>query len=223
MDDSSISREVLNPDSGNTLLRRRLLQAGCAGVLGLTLGSPLANAMYHIDPPADAGAEAMAPTPECSDGDDPTPRQGAGPFYTPDTPHRASLLEPGLRGTPLVLVGYVLRTDCQPLANVLLDFWQSNSEGRYDNQGYTLRGHQFTDANGQYRLETIVPGLYPGRTRHIHVRLQAPNTRAITTQLYFPGVAQNERDFIYDPILLVRALDSPAQKMKAQFDFVLRV
>ena len=119
--------------------------------------------MYHEDPPAEPGAAAMTPTPECSDGDDPTPRQGAGPFYTPDTPHRASLLEPGLRGTPLVLVGYVLRTNCQPLANVLLDFWQSNSEGRYDNQGYILRGHQFTDASGQYRLETIVPGLYPGR------------------------------------------------------------
>ena len=221
--DIKISRSVRNPNSGNALPRRRLLQAGCAGVLGLTFGGGTAGAMYHTDPPAETGAAAMAPTPECSDGDDPTPRQGAGPFYTPDTPHRASLLEPGLRGTPLVLVGYVLQTNCQPLANALLDFWQSNSEGRYDNQGYTLRGHQFTDANGQYRLETIMPGLYPGRTRHIHVRLQAPHSRAITTQLYFPGVAQNERDFIYDPLLLVRSLESPAQAMKAQFDFVLRV
>ena len=207
----------------NTWPRRRLLQAGYAGVLGLTLGRPLANAMYHVEPAAEAENAALAPTPECRDGDEPTPRQGAGPFYTPDTPHRASLLEPGMPGTPLVLVGNVLRTDCQPLAGVLLDFWQSNDKGRYDNQGYTLRGHQFTDANGQFRLETIVPGLYPGRTRHIHVRVQAPHARAITTQLYFPGVAQNERDFIYDPLLLVRALESPAHKMKAQFDFVLRV
>ena len=209
--------------NGNPLPRRRLLQAGCAGVLGLTFSSPLTNAMYHVDPPAEADTAGMAPTPECSDGDEATPRQGAGPFYTPDSPHRASLLEPGMPGTPLVLVGYVLQTSCQPLAGVLLDFWQSDDAGRYDNQGYTLRGHQFTDANGQYRLKTIVPGLYPGRTRHIHVRAQAPNTRAITTQLYFPGVAQNERDFIYDPLLLVRSLESPSQEMKAQFDFVLRV
>ena len=209
--------------NGNPLPRRRLLQAGCAGVLGLTFRSPLANAMYHVDPPAEPDAAAMAPTPECSDGDEPTPRQGAGPFYTPDSPHRASLLEPGMPGTPLVLVGHVLQTSCQPLAGVLLDFWQSNDAGRYDNQGYTLRGHQFTDANGQYRLETIVPGLYPGRTRHIHVRAQAPDTRAITTQLYFPGVAQNERDFIYDPLLLVKHLESQSQEMKTQFDFVLRV
>ena len=203
--------------------RRRLLQAGYAGVLGLTFGSPFASAMYHTDPPAETDAAAMAPTPECSDGDEPTPRQGAGPFYTPDTPHRASLLEPGLPGTPLVLVGYALQTNCQPLTNVLLDFWQADSGGRYDNQGYTLRGHQFTDVNGQYRLETIVPGHYPGRTLHIHVRVQAPHSRAITTQLYFPDVPQNERDFIYDPHLLVRPLDAPAQRVKAQFDFVLRV
>ena len=220
--DTNTSRIVQSPKPGDALPRRRLLQVGCAGVLGLTFGGRIAGAMYHTDPPAEAGADAMAPTPECSDGDHPTPRQGAGPFYTPDTPHRASLLEPGLRGTPLVLVGYVLQTNCQPLANVLLDFWQADSKGRYDNQGYTLRGHQFTDANGLYRLETVVPGLYPGRTRHVHVRLQAPNKRAITTQLYFPDVDQNQRDFIYDPLLLVRPLDAPAQTKKAQFDFVLR-
>ena len=220
--DSDRARQARNRNE-NTWPRRRLLQAGYAGVLGLTFGSPLARAMYHIDPPAEAENAALAPTPECRDGDEPTPRQGAGPFYTPDTPQRASLLEPGLPGTPLVLVGNVLQTNCQPLAGVLLDFWQSDNEGRYDNQGYTLRGHQFTDANGQYRLETIVPGLYPGRTRHIHVRVQSPRARAITTQLYFPGVAQNERDFIYDPLLLVRALESPPLGMKAQFDFVLRI
>lgn len=220
--DSDRAHQAQNRNE-NTWPRRRLLQAGYAGVLGLTLSHPLANAMYHVEPAAEGESAALAPTPECRDGDEPTPRQGAGPFYTPDTPHRASLLEPGMPGTPLVLVGHVLETSCQPLAGVLLDFWQSDDEGRYDNQGYTLRGHQFADGNGQYRLQTIVPGLYPGRTRHIHVRVQAPNTRAITTQLYFPNVPQNERDFIYDPRLLVRTLESPTHEMKAQFDFVLRV
>ena len=158
--DTNSSRQARDR-TRNAWPRRRLLQAGCASVLGLTFSSPLANAMYHIDPPAEPDAAAMAPTPECRDGDEPTPRQGAGPFYTPDSPQRASLLEPGLPGTPLVLVGHVLQTSCQPLAGVLLDFWQADDEGRYDNQGYTLRGHQFTDANGQYRLETIVPASIP--------------------------------------------------------------
>ena len=166
--DTDNARQMTRKRNESAWPRRRLLQAGYAGVLGLTLGSRFASAMYHTDPQAEV--DAMAPTPECSDGDDPTPRQGAGPFYTPDTPQRASLLEPGVNGTPLVLVGYALQTNCQPLANVLLDFWQSNDQGRYDNRGYTLRGHQFTDANGQYRLETILPGLYPGR--------HPPHTRA---------------------------------------------
>lgn len=216
------SQEASAPKPRISLARRRLLQAGCAGVLGLTFSGRLVSALHHGAEAAEAENATLAPTPECSDGDEPTPRQGAGPFYTPDTPHRASLLEPGLAGTPLVLVGNVLQTNCKPLANVLLDFWQADDSGRYDNRGYTLRGHQFTDANGQYRLETIVPGLYPGRTRHIHVRLQAPHGRAITTQLYFPNVSQNERDFIYDPLLVVRPLDAPAQRAKAQFDFVVQ-
>lgn len=222
MDTDSARQQAPNRNE-NVWPRRRLLQAGYAGVLGLTLGGRLANALHHGAASAKPERAAMAPTPECRDGNEPTPRQGAGPFYTPDTPQRASLLEPGLPGTRLVLVGHVLQTDCQPLAGVLLDFWQADNEGRYDNQGYTLRGHQFTDASGQYRLETIVPGLYPGRTRHIHVRAQAPHSRAITTQLYFPDVTQNERDFIYDPLLLVQPLDPPPQGMKARFDFVLRV
>ncbi len=221
--DTDSAHQARDRKTGNAWPRRRLLQAGCAGVLGLTFRDPLANAMHHGAAPAKPDTAALAPTPECRDGDEPTPRQGAGPFYTPDSPQRASLIDPGLPGTPLVLVGHVLQTNCQSLAGVLLDFWQADNAGRYDNQGYTLRGHQFTDANGRYRLATIVPGLYPGRTRHIHVRLQAPNARAITTQLYFPGVSQNERDFIYDPRLLVRPLDSSPPGTKAQFDFVLRV
>ncbi len=42
---------------------------------------------------------------------------------------------------------------------------------------------------GRYTLETIVPGEYPGRTQHIHVKVQAPNGPILTTQIYFPGVA----------------------------------
>src|SRR5204862_188663 len=77
-------------------------------------------------------------------------------------------------------------------------------EGReHDNAGFRLRGHQLTDAEGRYRLETILPGVYPGRTRHIHVKAQAPSRPALTTQLYFPGEAGNARDGIFDPELLV--------------------
>ncbi|ETX04215.1 MAG: hypothetical protein ETSY2_30035, partial [Candidatus Entotheonella gemina] len=139
-------------------------------------------------------------------------------------PKRSSLLEAGTKGIPIVVTGLVLNTRCEPLAGVLLDFWQTDAEGVYDNQGYTMRGHQFADAKGQYRLETVMPGLYPGRTRHIHVKVQAPHGRVLTTQLYFPNEVQNKRDSIYDERLEVAMPpSSSAAQPVARFDFVLKV
>ena len=147
----------------------------------------------------------LTPTPQCADDDDdPTPSQTEGPFFTPRSPARASLLESGLKGTRLTVTGMVLTRGCRPVPGALVDFWQADDEGEYDNDGYRLRGHQFTDAQGRYRLDTIVPGLYPGRTRHIHVKVQAPQKPVLTTQLYFPGEARNQRDGIFHPDLVMK-------------------
>jgi protocatechuate 3,4-dioxygenase beta subunit len=133
-------------------------------------------------------SSAVQPTPACSDGDDePTPSETEGPYFKPNSPERASLLESGLGGTRLTVQGRVLSTACAPIAGALLDFWQADDSGNYDNAGFRLRGHQYTDASGRFTLETIVPGLYPGRTRHVHVKAQAPNGPIVTTQLYFPN------------------------------------
>jgi protocatechuate 3,4-dioxygenase beta subunit len=102
-----------------------------------------------------------------------------------------------------------------------VDFWQADDRGEYDNAGYRLRGHQFTDDAGRYRLETIVPGHYPGRTRHLHVRVQAPNGPVLTTQLYFPDEPANQRDGIFTPELVMKVRDVDAGKL-ATFDFVLQ-
>jgi len=156
-----------------------------------------------------AGAPLLAPTPECGDADDlaATVPQTAGPFYTPDTPERRSLLEPGMPGTRLVVTGYVYSTDCQPISGALLDFWQADDAGVYDNQGCRLRGHQFADEDGRFELETIVPGLYPGRTRHIHVIAQAGRPEGhqppLITQLYFPDEPANASDGIFNPALVM--------------------
>ncbi len=116
-----------------------------------------------------------------------TPQDQEGPYYTPNTPEKNSLLEESMQGDKLILIGYVLNAECQPIANAWLDFWQADANGEYDNTGYTLRGHQFTDEQGRYYLETIMPGVYSSRPiRHIHVKVQAPNAEILTTQLYFP-------------------------------------
>lgn len=161
-------------------------------------------------------------TPLCDDGDDPTPPQMEGPYFKPSSPRRTSLLEPGMTGTRLSVTGYVFGLGCQPVANVLLDFWQADANGAYDNVGYRLRGHQFTTAQGSFTLSTIVPGLYPGRTRHVHVKVQAPGRPVLTTQLYFPGEPGNNSDPIYDQRLLM-AVRTVGGARQAEFDFVLNV
>lgn len=158
-------------------------------------------------PPAQP-AQQLQPTPACTDAEDVTPAQTEGPYFKPDSPLRTSLLESGIRGTKLVVTGQVVSRDCQPVARALLDFWQADGDGVYDNAGYKLRGHQFTDEAGRYTLETVFPGLYPGRTRHIHVKVQAPNQPVLTTQLYFPGEARNASDSIFHPALLMTVRDS---------------
>ena len=169
-----------------------------------------------------AATVELESTPACADTDDITPPQTAGPFYKPRSPERKSLLEPGIQGTRIVLEGLVRSTKCKPVQGALVDFWQADGNGSYDNAGYRLRGHQFADGAGRYRLETVVPGVYPGRTRHFHVRVQAPNRLALTTQLYFPGEPENKRDSIFNP-KLVMALRGSAGVKAAYFDFVLNV
>lgn len=183
--------------------------------------SPVAPAAVSASPAPTPRGQALPPTPACGD-DAPTPSQTEGPYFTPNSPQRASLLEPGVGGTRLVVSGFVLTTDCKPVARALLDFWQADERGQYDNVGYRLRGHQFTDDAGRYRLETIVPGLYPARTRHIHVKVQAPNQPVLTTQLYFAGEPRNASDGLFRPALAMEAQDSGEGK-EAMFTFVLRV
>ena len=168
-----------------------------------------------------AQAGALPPTPACGDDDEVTPAQTEGPYYTPNSPERTSLLEPGMAGTRLLVTGSVLTTDCRPVARALLDFWQADDTGVYDNVGYTLRGHQFADDQGRYTLETIVPGRYPGRTRHIHVKVQAPNQPILTTQLYFPNEPGNDTDRLFRPELLMDVQDAVDGKA-ATFTFVLQ-
>ena len=118
-----------------------------------------AGSLIRID--SSVAQASLPPTPACHDGDEATLRQTEGPFFKPSSPERAELLEAGMPGQPIELVGFVISRTCKPLAGALLDFWQADDKGRYDNSGFRLRGHQFSDAEGRYRLRSVVPGLRP--------------------------------------------------------------
>ncbi|GAA0272457.1 dioxygenase [Streptomyces polychromogenes] len=199
--------------------RKAVLRAAAAlGAAPLLIGAPVALARERTAP----GGAPLVPTPECHDGDGPTVEQTEGPYFKPDSPLRNSLITSGTPGTRLTVTGYVFGRACRPVPGVLLDFWQADDNGAYDNSGYAFRGHQFSTAQGAFSLTTIVPGLYPGRTRHLHVKLQAPGRRVVTTQLYFPGEPRNGTDSLFDGRLLMNVRQA-GPGLEGTFDFVLDV
>jgi protocatechuate 3,4-dioxygenase beta subunit len=191
---------------------RRLVLRGLVGVSAAALAGTAARGQ----------AQSRPATPACGADASTTPPLTEGPYFTPGSPERTSLVEPGMTGTRIVLGGFVLSRRCEPIVRALVDVWHADAGGGYDNAGYRLRGHQFTDGAGRYRFETVVPGLYPGRTRHFHAKVQAPHGPVLTTQLFFPGEPQNERDWIFRPDLLLDVADAGKGK-EARFDFVVEV
>ena len=125
-----------------------------------------------------------------------TKRDATGPYFEAGSPSRvriAELNEPGIR---LLVEGRILGPDCRtPLAGYKIDVWQADSRGTYYSAGtssYRLRGKITSDAQGRYRLETILPGRYSDaagwRPAHLHVSVLTPGGGTLlTTQLYFQG------------------------------------
>ena len=165
-------------------------------------------------------AQEFAPTPSCRDGDEPTVRETEGPFFKPRSPERSDLREPGAQGRQFEISGIVLSRSCRPLRGAVVDLWHADEKGEYDNIGFRYRGHVLTGPDGVFRFRTIVPALYPGRTRHYHVKVQAPSSHLLTTQLYFPNEARNSRDSLFQRELLMRVANAGDA---GRFDFVLDV
>ena len=203
-----------------------VLIAGCAGTTAVApSAAPTATRAAATSTPASSPSSQATTTLltalSCTAPVQPLVELTEGPYYKANPPQNANLRTAGVAGTPLTLTGYVVSKSCQPIANAKLDFWQADGSGNYDNSGYTLRGWQLTDANGAYRLETVIPGLYPGRTEHIHFKVTV-NGKTYTSQLFFPGVSQNEGDSIYSSQMLVK-LNTATSPVIGTFTFVVNV
>jgi hypothetical protein len=155
-----------------------------------------------------------------------TAQQQEGPFYTPATPRRRDIRDPLISANVLVVAGRVVDAQCRPIAGAVLDFWQTDHAGRYDQESYRYRGHQYTDADGRFELTTVRPSAYTAmnifRTPHIHVKVLGAGTALLTTQLYLPDAEQtNARDGGYDPSLTLRYAGKDGSFTRSLFDFVL--
>jgi protocatechuate 3,4-dioxygenase beta subunit len=116
----------------------------------------------------------------------------------------------------------VLTRSCRPLPGAVVDLWHADEKGEYDNIGFRYRGHIITGPDGAYRFRTIVPAVYTGRARHYHVKVQAPGSRLLTTQLYFPNEPANSRDGLFQRELVMRVADA-GDGFTGRFDFVLNI
>jgi protocatechuate 3,4-dioxygenase beta subunit len=167
-------------------------------------------------------AQERAATPSCHDGDEPTLRQTEGPFFKSKSPESGDLRESRAHGRPIDLSGFVLTRNCRPLTGAVVDLWHADEKGEYDNTGFRYRRHVITGPNGAFRFRTIVPAVYSGRTRHYHFKVQAPGSRLLTTQLYFPNEPANVRDGLFKRELLMRVAEA-GDGLAGQFDFVLDI
>jgi catechol 1,2-dioxygenase len=185
---------------------------------------------------------AVAATSECR----PTEPEILGPFYRIGAPFRSRLADPNEPGDRLVLTGTVFSADCRtPLPGALIELWQANQAGVYDTNKpgnfteattFHLRGMLYTNAQGRYEIETIVPGRYPvppnlpglekyaGLTRpaHIHFRVMESLHVPVTTQLYFKGdpFIANDPFASRKPSLAID-LKQEGQLRRGVFDIVL--
>lgn len=191
--------------------RRDLVFAATAGA-GLLLAPPARRAF--------AQATLLPATPECRDGQAATRAQTEGPYFTPQSPEKRNFSADVTAGERFTLAGLVVNRRCRPVARALVDLWHADAAGAYDNVGFRLRGHQFTDSEGRFLFDTVIPGLYPGRTRHFHLKVQASGERILTTQLYFPDEPGNARDGLFNPAL-VMVVSRRERAPLGRFDIVL--
>src|SRR5258707_2507434 len=132
-----------------------------------------------------------------------------GPFYregAPELPTGATISQDD-RGEPVVVTGRVLSTDGTPILDALLDIWETDENGLYEQQDpeqpdTNLRGKFRTDSEGRFYFVGIKPvsyaipddgpvgqllrslGRHPFRPAHIHLLISADGFVPVTTHLF---------------------------------------
>lgn len=201
--------------------RRSFLHATPAGLAALAFLPADARATEPSGELGDYAQVLEIPAAETPGPDQPWPATEdniLGPYHRPGAPFRAKITPPLEPGDALLVRGRVWGLDTRrPLAGAVLDIWQANAEGRYDNDDpqnppapglFLNRARLTTDESGYYEFETIRPGQYqtgPQRWRpaHIHYMARAARYKTLVTQLYFRGDKYNERDQFVKPSLIV--------------------
>jgi catechol 1,2-dioxygenase len=152
-----------------------------------------------------------------------TPRTIEGPLYIAGAPvstGEARLDDGSEQGEVLLMEGQVRDMDGKPVAGAIVDVWHANTRGGYSffdpsQPKYNLRRRIETDAEGRYRLRSILPsgyacppngptqelldqlGRHGHRPAHVHFFVSAPGYRKLTTQINIDGDEYLHDDFAF--------------------------
>jgi len=127
----------------------------------------------------------------------PTAEMTVGPFFPREFAAGVNDLAGNARGEVIEITGRVVQADGRPLDNLVLEIWQADAEGRFDNPAFFGWGRAATDSDGVYRFRTIKPGAPAGRAPHINfLLLYSGLMRQLQTVMYF----DDARDPVLDSV-----------------------
>jgi protocatechuate 3,4-dioxygenase beta subunit len=182
---------------------------------------------------------ACEPAPQCRKDCGPTARATEGPFYVGNAPEAVDINPGQAAGTPMHVSGTVYSHDgVTPVANAKVEIWHADDGGSYHPESsgdiakfrrseINLRGTTRTDAQGRYAFDSIVPGHYGERRRHLHWKVSAPGHRSVTTQSYWldeRGTPRDKGDSTDRNVEACRWVDFRSQQGRSAgiFDIVLQ-
>jgi len=157
-----------------------------------------------------------------------------GPYFVEGAPIRTVIAHADEPGQRLYISGRILQNDCEtPISGAMLEVWQANDAGCYSinldcntgNPGdddFNLRGKMFSNTNGQYAFETILPGNYASRPMHIHIKITTPDGEILVSQIYFDSDPLCDTDpWCQDAEERILSLNEDSSGLHGQLDIVM--
>jgi len=171
----------------------------------------------------------------------PTDHHEDGPFYRPGAPWQTDLYPADSGGTILCFEGSLTGTSCGPVRNATSEIWQADDHGRYDNDDpanlpdptfFRCRARFNVDANGRFKLRTVLPANYKPdandcwvRVKHLHFKFHALGYEPLSTEVALLPDRYTDTDFLFNPHLVAKLEDhveNGRPVLKARFAFVMR-
>jgi protocatechuate 3,4-dioxygenase alpha subunit len=126
----------------------------------------------------------------------------------------------GAQGEIIEITGRVVQADGRSLDNLIVEIWQADAQGRFDNPAFHGWGRAATDAAGEYFFRTIKPGAYQGRAPHINfLLLYSGLMRQLQTVMYL----EESGDPVLDAVKAGRERLIAAREGERRYRFDIRL